>query len=75
MTARPEQRHPLYQKAGEHYGEKQIKKKVEEVLEEEEGNEHSLHVSWFYYCNLFVGSRNINGTPALCQERCSMVRM
>ena len=36
MTARPEQRHPLYQKAGEHYGEKQIKKKVEEVLEEEE---------------------------------------
>ena len=28
-------------------------------------DEHSLRVSCFYYCNLFVESRNVNGTPAL----------
>ena len=37
MIARPEQQHPLYQKAGRNYGKKKKnKKKVEEVLEEEE---------------------------------------
>ena len=42
MTARPEQQHSLYQKAGGHYGEKKKKKhkKVEEVLEEEEEEEY-----------------------------------